>query len=84
MQLWIGIKHLEGLRSVPSAESAFVVKTSNNMGEANLPPSVSRGESDSNESSKRAGGVKPSVLASISKFLSSKLTKLFAMDGVSF
>jgi hypothetical protein len=42
------------------------------MGEANITPKRQQRESDSNESSKRAGVVKPSVLASISKFLSTQ------------
>jgi len=37
-----------------------------------------------NDQSKKAGGVKPSVLPSILKNLSIQGAKMFAMDGVSF
>jgi hypothetical protein len=38
MQLWIGIKHLEGLKKCAERGERLCRKTSNNLGEANITP----------------------------------------------
>ena len=57
-----------------------MVKTELNIVEANLTRVCGAILVDQ---SKKAGGVKPSALPSISNSSPSKLTKMFAMDGVS-
>ena len=58
-----------------------MVKTELNIVEDNL---TRDSGVDLNGSIEEAGGVNPSVLPSISKFLSTQDAKMFATDGVSF